>query len=82
MSAATRTMAAAKEPIVQVFTPEYGEEAGKHLGNKDRGLKRLIPRFGDVRLASRGDAITTQARRIVGPKPANESMVNDMTRPT
>ena len=66
MSAATRTMAAAKEPIVQVFTPDYWEEACKHLGKKDRVMKRLIPRFGDVRLESRGDAFTTLARSIVG----------------
>jgi DNA-3-methyladenine glycosylase II len=29
-------------------------------------MKRLIPRFGDARLQSRGDAFTTLARSIVG----------------
>jgi DNA-3-methyladenine glycosylase II len=56
----------AKEPIVQVFTPDYWEEACKHLAKKDRVMKRLIPRFGDVCLESRGDAFTTLARSIVG----------------
>ncbi|MDM0023322.1 DNA-3-methyladenine glycosylase family protein [Variovorax saccharolyticus] len=59
-------MAAAREPIVQVFTPDYWEEACRHLARKDRVMKRLIPRFGDVRLESRGDAFTTLARSIVG----------------
>jgi DNA-3-methyladenine glycosylase II len=59
-------MAAAKELPVQVFTPDYWEEACKHLSRKDRVMKRLIPRFGDVRLESRGDAFTTLARSIVG----------------
>ncbi|MDM0001265.1 DNA-3-methyladenine glycosylase 2 family protein [Variovorax sp. J22P240] len=56
----------AKEPIVQVFTPDYWEEACKHLAKKDRVMKRLIPRFGDACLESRGDAFTTLARSIVG----------------
>jgi len=55
-----------KEPIVQVFTPDYWEEACKHLAKKDRVMKRLIPRFGDACLESRGDAFTTLARSIVG----------------
>jgi len=59
-------MAAAREPIVEVFTPDYWEEACRHLARKDRVMKRLIPRFGDVRLESRGDAFTTLARSIVG----------------
>jgi len=63
---AARTTAVAKEPIVQVFTPDYWEEACKHLAKKDRVMKRLIPRFGDVCLESRGDAFTTLARSIVG----------------
>jgi DNA-3-methyladenine glycosylase II len=63
---AARTTAVAKEPIVQVFTPDYWEEACKHLAKKDRVMKRLIPRFGDACLESRGDAFTTLARSIVG----------------
>jgi DNA-3-methyladenine glycosylase II len=63
---AARSTAVAKEPVVQVFTPDYWEEACKHLAKKDRVMKRLIPRFGDACLESRGDAFTTLARSIVG----------------
>jgi len=63
---AARTTAVVKEPIVQVFTSDYWEEACKHLAKKDRVMKRLIPRFGDACLESRGDAFTTLARSIVG----------------
>ncbi len=63
---ATRTMPSAKQPEIQVFTPDYWEEACKHLAKKDRVMKRLIPRFGDACLESRGDAFTTLARSIVG----------------
>ncbi|MBG9387493.1 DNA-3-methyladenine glycosylase family protein [Caenimonas aquaedulcis] len=47
-------------------TPDYWEEACRHLSRKDRVLKRLIPQFGDACLQSRGDAFTTLARSIVG----------------
>lgn len=47
-------------------TPEYWDEACKHLARRDRVMKRLIPRFGEARLQSRGDAFTTLARSIVG----------------
>jgi DNA-3-methyladenine glycosylase II len=63
---ATQTMPPAKKPAVVVFTPDYWEEACKHLARKDRVMKRLIPRFGDACLESRGDAFTTLARSIVG----------------
>jgi DNA-3-methyladenine glycosylase II len=59
-------MPPAKQPIVEVFTPDYWEEACKFLARKDRVMKRLIPRFGDACLESRGDAFTTLARSIVG----------------
>jgi len=59
-------MPPAKKPEIQVFTPDYWEEACKHLAKKDRVMKRLIPRFGDACLESRGDAFTTLARSIVG----------------
>lgn len=52
-------------PIIQV-TPPYWEEACKHLIMKDRVMKRLIPKFGDVCLETRGDAFVTLARSIVG----------------
>lgn len=50
----------------KVVTPPYWEEACRHLVRKDRVMKRLIPRFGDACLESRGDAFTTLARSIVG----------------
>ncbi len=46
--------------------PAYWEEACRHLSKRDRVMKKLIPRFGDARLKSRGDAFTTLARSIVG----------------
>ena len=51
---------------VEIYTPDYWEEACKHLARKDRVMKRLIPKFGDACLESRGDAFTTLARSIVG----------------
>ncbi|HYN61181.1 MAG TPA: DNA-3-methyladenine glycosylase [Rubrivivax sp.] len=47
-------------------TPEYWDEACKHLARRDRVMKKLIPKFGEARLHSRGDAFTTLARSIVG----------------
>ena len=55
-----------KTPAIKVATPEYWEEACKHLAKKDRVMRRLIPQFGDVSLQSRGDAFVTLARSIVG----------------
>jgi DNA-3-methyladenine glycosylase II len=48
------------------FTPGYWDEACKHLARRDRVMKKLIPRFGEGHLTSRGDAFTTLARSIVG----------------
>jgi DNA-3-methyladenine glycosylase II len=59
-------MPATPKTSVQIFTPDYWEEACKHLSKKDRVMKRLIPKFGDACLESRGDAFTTLARSIVG----------------
>ena len=56
----------AAEPVVQIATPAYWEEACRHLAKKDRVMKRLIPQFGDACLQSHGDAFTTLARSIVG----------------
>ena len=47
-------------------TPMYWDEACRHLGRRDRVMKKLIPKFGEARLRSRGDAFTTLARSIVG----------------
>ena len=50
----------------ELVTPEYWEDARKHLTKRDRVMKRLIPQFGAACLQSRGDAFTTLARSIVG----------------
>lgn len=47
-------------------TPDYWDDACRHLGRRDRVMKKLIPRFGEARLQSRGDAFTTLARSITG----------------
>ena len=59
-------MPATRKTSVQIYTPDYWEEACKHLSKKDRVMKRLIPKFGDACLESRGDAFTTLARSVVG----------------
>jgi DNA-3-methyladenine glycosylase II len=46
--------------------PDYWQDACKHLGKKDRVMKRLIEQFPDVSMSSHGDAFTTLARSIVG----------------
>ena len=53
------------EPAAAV-TPGYWDDACRHLSRRDRVMKKLIPRFGEARLQSRGDAFTTLARSIVG----------------
>ena len=40
--------------------------ACQHLMKKDRVMRKLIPKFGDARLVTRGDAFVTLARSIVG----------------
>ena len=55
-------------PVAQtsLSTPDLWEVACKHLAKRDRVMKKLIPRIGEGRLESRGDAFTTLARSIVG----------------
>ena len=66
------TAGAAPDPVAPgvepaaAFTPGYWDDACKHLGKRDRVMKKLIPKFGEARLQSRGDAFTTLARSIVG----------------
>ena len=59
-------MAVTKKTAPKLVTPDYWDEACKHLMKKDRVMKRVIPQHGDVCLQSRGDAFTTLARSIVG----------------
>ena len=49
-----------------IVTPDYWDEASKHLSKRDRVMRKLIPLLGEGRLQSRGDAFTTLARSIVG----------------
>ena len=50
----------------RTVTPDYWEDACKHLAKRDRVMRKLIPRFAEGRLQSRGDAFTTLARSVVG----------------
>ena len=50
----------------RVVTPDYWDEACKHLARRDRVMRKLIPRLAEGRLQSRGDAFTTLARSVVG----------------
>ena len=47
-------------------TPDYWDEACRHLAKRDRVMKKLIPQFGEARLQVRGDAFTTLARSVIG----------------
>ena len=51
---------------IATAAPEYWDDACRHLGKRDRVMRKLIPQFGEARLQSRGDAFTTLARAIVG----------------
>lgn len=52
--------------VLTVAEPEYWQDACKHLMKRDRVMKKLIPRYPDGFLQSRGDAFVTLARSIVG----------------
>jgi DNA-3-methyladenine glycosylase II len=51
---------------VGLVTPDYWDEACKHLSKRDRVMRKLIADHGSARLESRGDAFTTLARSVVG----------------
>ena len=55
-----------QNPASSIATPDYWADACAHLCKRDRVMKRLIPRFGEACLESRGDAFVTLARSIVG----------------
>jgi len=63
--------AAASRPVRDV--PAYWDDACRHLVKRDRVMKKLIPKFGDARLQSNGDAFTTLARSIVGQQVSTRS---------
>jgi DNA-3-methyladenine glycosylase II len=66
VAAATPSAVLVTPHLTPHVTPHYWDEACKHLGKRDRVMRKLIPRFGEGRLHSRGDAFTTLARSIVG----------------
>ena len=72
-TAAAETLLATPAPAATLadaavveITPAFWDDACRHLAKRDRVMKKLIPRFGEARLRSRGDAFTTLARSIVG----------------
>jgi DNA-3-methyladenine glycosylase II len=54
----------AKQPAIIV--PDYWEEAKTELMRRDRILRKLIPKFGDLHLVGLGEPFITLARAIVG----------------
>jgi DNA-3-methyladenine glycosylase II len=59
-------LASAAAAATSALVAEFWDDACKHLVKRDRVMKKLIPRLGEGRLESRGDAFTTLARSIVG----------------
>jgi DNA-3-methyladenine glycosylase II len=53
-------------PAAATVAPDFWDDACRHLKRRDRVMKRLIPKFGEARLQSRGDAFTTLARSVIG----------------
>lgn len=51
--------------LIQPATPAYWQSAKEELMRRDRIMRRLIPQFGDMQLAARGEAFVTLARSIV-----------------
>ncbi len=49
-----------------LLTPDYWDQAKAELMKRDRIMKKLIPKFGDLQLVGRGDPFVTLARSIVG----------------
>jgi len=59
-------LATAATAAAPTLVADFWDDACKHLVKRDRVMKKLIPRFSDCQLESRGDAFTTLARSIVG----------------
>ena len=55
-----------KKVATDLATPEYWNDACAHLMKKDRVMRKLIPKFGEDRLQSRGDPFVTLARSVIG----------------
>jgi len=59
-------LATAATAAAPTLVADFWDDACRHLVKRDRVMKKLIPRFSDGQLESRGDAFTTLARSIVG----------------
>lgn len=55
-----------KPASLPLLVPPYWEDAKRELMKRDRIMKKLIPRFGDLQLVGRGEPFLTLARSIVG----------------
>jgi DNA-3-methyladenine glycosylase II len=66
MAKGVDAMADARQSAAAPPVPVYWHDAKDELMKRDRIMRRLIPQFGDMHLASRGEAFTTLARSIVG----------------
>ncbi|HEX7558021.1 MAG TPA: DNA-3-methyladenine glycosylase 2 family protein, partial [Usitatibacter sp.] len=53
-------------PHGTAMTPEYWSEAKKHLARRDPVLRKLMKKYPDAELGTRGDAFQTLARSITG----------------
>jgi DNA-3-methyladenine glycosylase II len=54
------------DTVGQTIKPDYWDVAVAHLMRRDRIMKRLIPKFPNISLVSRGNPFMTLARSIVG----------------
>ena len=54
------------DTVGQTIKPDYWDAAVAHLMRRDRIMKRLIPKFPNISLVSRGNPFMTLARSIVG----------------
>ncbi len=52
--------------VVQTVKPDYWDTAVAYLIRRDRIMKKLIPKFPNISLVSRGNPFMTLARSIVG----------------
>jgi len=59
-------LATAATAAAPTLVADFWDDACKHLVKRDRVMRKLIPRFSEGQLESRGDAFTTLARSIVG----------------
>lgn len=59
--------------VTAVGVPAYWDDAKHELMKRDRIMRKLIPRFGDLHLVGRGEPFTTLARSIVGQQISTKS---------